>query len=106
MAVPIFAFIALSLILFGLGLAGVLLRRNGLSIVLSVQLLFAGCYLALATFAAVHDGDGGAAADGRISSLLAATAAVAQAVVTLSLLVNFRQQSQTVDVESADQLKW
>ena len=103
MAVPVFAFLVLSLILFGLGLTGILLRRNGLAIVLSVQLLFCGCYLALASFAATHDG--GAAA-GRISALLAATAAVAQAAVTLSLLANFRQQSQTVDVESADQLKW
>ena len=72
----------LGVVLFGLGLAGVLLRRNRLSAALGSQLMGVGAVLALSAFAH-HRADRA----GQAAALIALTAVVAQGAVALSLVV-------------------
>ncbi len=71
----------LSLLLFGLGLTGIVLRRNGLAVILGFQLMGMGSVVALTAFAHSHGDD-----SGQVMALIALTAGVAQAIVALSLL--------------------
>ena len=96
---PISPFVIAALALFGIGLTGAILRRNGLVLLLSSQIAFSGCYLALAAFAAAHD------TVAPIPLLVVAVGA-AQAVVTLAVLVNMKQRRRTMDVSKANELKW
>ena len=114
MAVPVQvpSLLILGAVLFAFGLIGVLLRRNGLSALMGLQLMCLGCYLALAAFPVVHGtlpvvhGAAGGGIDGRVTALFALAVGAAQVVVTLSLLTDMRRQRHTVDVEEASELRW
>ena len=66
------------LLLFGLGLTGIVLRRNGLAVILGFQLMGVGSVVALTAFAPSHADDSG--------QVMALAAGVGQAIVALSLL--------------------
>lgn len=92
-------FIITALLLFGIGLAGVILRRNGLAAVIALQICFSGCYLALAAFAATRPTP-------LPPILLLIAAGAAQAVIALITVVNLRRRTRSMDVSEASELKW
>lgn len=81
-----------SLLLFGLGLAGILVRNNGLSVVLGIQLMGSGAVLAMAAFAHHH-----ADSAGRAAALIALAAVAAQAAVILSLVYRHHRRAASVE---------
>ena len=80
------------LLLSGLGLTGILVRRNGLSIVLGIQLMGIGAVLAMTAFAHHH-----ADSAGRAAALIALAAVVAQAAVILSLVCLNRRRAAAAE---------
>jgi NADH:ubiquinone oxidoreductase subunit K len=86
--------ILLGLVLFGLGLTGILVRRNGLSVILGFQLMGVGSVVALAAFAHHH-----ADRAGEVVALIVLAAGVAQALVALSLLCLRDRRGGDVDME-------
>lgn len=71
----------LGVLLFGLGLTGIVLRRNVLAVLLGFQLMGVGAVVTLAAFAHFHADD-----SGQVIALITLAAGVGQAVVLLSLL--------------------
>ena len=86
--------------LFALGLAGVLIRRNMLLLLLAVELMLNGANVALIGFSRHWD-----VTDGQIFALVVMVVAAAEVVIGLGLIVAVYRQRIVLDVDELDQLK-
>ena len=89
-------FLILSAILFTLGAAGVLVRRNPLVILICIELMLNAVNLTLVTFSRQLGN-----LEGQLFTLMSITVAAAEAVVGLAILVDI---FHTRDVEDVDEL--
>jgi NADH-quinone oxidoreductase subunit K len=92
--------IFLSVILFALGVLGVLWQRNALSVFMSVELMLNAANLALITFAQQF---GDAAGGGLV--LLIITVAAAEAGVGLAIFIRLYRQRATIELDKATELQ-
>lgn len=100
--------VALSLVLFTVGIFGVLARRSALVVVLSLQLMFAAGQLAFVAFeraGAVAPGDPTAPA-GHAFAWIAGVIAVVQLVVGLAVVGAGVRRRDSVDLEDARAMRW
>ena len=93
-------FLLLSAILFVLGAAGVLVRRNPLVILISIELMLNAANLALVTFARQLLN-----IEGQLFALMSMTVAAAEAVVGLAILVDIFRVRDVEDVDDLSELK-
>ncbi len=98
-AVPLGHVLALAAVLFGLGLAGVLARRNLIFMLVSVEIMLNAAGLAFVAAGAAHD-----AADGQVMFLFVLATAAAEVSVGLALVMRLRRQTGTLDADAADRL--
>ena len=101
MSVPPEAFLAAATILFVIGLVGVLLKRNALSIFLSIELMMNAVNLLFLTYGRIR----GDAASHLIVFFVIAIAA-AEAAVGLAIFVAVFRVRRTIEVDRLDLLKW
>ena len=99
-SVPMEHGLMLAGILFLMGLAGVLARRNLLFILLSIEIMLHAAGLAFVV-AASRWGQ----PDGQVMFLFILTMAAAEVSVGLALLLEFHRRSQTLDADAASQMK-
>ena len=93
-------FLLLSAILFVLGAVGVLVRRNPLVILISIELMLNSANLALVTFARQLQN-----IEGQLFALMSMTVAAAEAVVGLAILVDIFRVRDVEDVDDLSELK-
>ncbi|MDQ7859648.1 MAG: NADH-quinone oxidoreductase subunit NuoK [Armatimonadota bacterium] len=98
--VPATAYLALSAVLFTLGAAGVLVRRNALIIFMSVELMLNSVNLAFVTFARQH-----LSIDGQVIVFFVLVIAAVEVVVGLALIVDIFRSRETVDIDDVDLLR-
>lgn len=98
--VPISYYLLLSAVLFSIGVAGVLIRRNALVIFMSVELMLNSANLALVAF-----GRARADAGGQIMTFFVITVAAAEVAVGLALLVSIFRTQHSTDVDDVSTLK-
>jgi len=91
----------LSTILFALGAAGVLIRRNAIVMLMSVELMLNAVNLALVGFARQH-GD----LNGQVYVIFIMTVAAAEVAVGLALFVTIYRTKRTIDTDKVDLLRW
>jgi NADH-quinone oxidoreductase subunit K len=96
---PIAFFLVLSGILFSVGTAGVLLRKNALVIFMSVELQLNAVNLALVAFARMH-GD----LQGQVLAFFSMIVAAAEVVVGLAIIVSVYRRRFSVNVDDAREL--
>ncbi len=94
-------FVALSAILFAIGTAGVLLRRNVIVIFMSIEVMLNAVNLAFVSFARSL-GD----AQGQVIVFFVMTVAAAEAAVGLAIIMAAFRARQTVDVDEMNRLRW
>ena len=105
--VPLDHVIGLSAILFIIGVMGVLLRRNLIVILMSIELMLNAVNLAFVAFNRLWPGvDGASAFDGQVFVLMVITVAAAEVAVGLGILLAMFRNRDSVDVEEASLLKW
>lgn len=94
---PIGYYLALSALLFCVGLLGVLVRRNAIVLFMCVELMLNAVNLTLAAAARIWAGP-----DGQVFVFFVIVVAAAEVVVGLALIVNlfFRRGTLDVDVPS------
>jgi NADH-quinone oxidoreductase subunit K len=90
----------LAAILFSLGLAGVLVRRNIIFMLLSVEIMLNAAGLAF-----VVAGYGQGQPDGQVMFIFILTMAAAKVSVALALVLQFYRSFQTLDVDTADRMR-
>jgi NADH-quinone oxidoreductase subunit K len=94
-------FLLLSGVLFAIGTAGVFLRRNLITILLSIEIMLNAVNL---TFVAVgrHLGS----VEGQIIVFFVMTVAAAEAAVGLAIVIQLFRQRETLSPDAFTSLKW
>ncbi|HKG17381.1 MAG TPA: NADH-quinone oxidoreductase subunit NuoK [Solirubrobacteraceae bacterium] len=93
-------YLTVSALVFCLGAAGVLVRRNPLVILLCLELMLNGGNLALVAFSRGHG-----SADGQIFALIVMVVAACEVVVGLGLIVAIHRRRLPVDVDELSELR-
>jgi NADH-quinone oxidoreductase subunit K len=99
--IPTGHFLALSSVLFAIGAAGVLLRRNGVSVLLGIEVMLNAVNIALVAFSRQHG-----QLDGQVVVFFVMAVAAAEVAVGLALLVAIYRRSQSIDVDRLNVLRW
>ncbi len=94
-------YLVLSAILFSIGTAGVFLRRNLITLLLSVEIMLNAVNL---TFIAVGRYLG--SVDGQIIVFFVMTVAAAEAAVGLALVIALFRHKETLNPDAFTSLKW
>lgn len=98
--VPITYYLALSVVMFILGIVGVLVRRNAIVIFMSLELMYNAGNLAFVAFARYYQ-----ALNGQLFVFFVMTVAAAEVAVGLALMVAIFRTKQTIDVDQMNSLK-
>lgn len=99
--VPLSHYLIVSAILFALGAAGVFLRRNLITILLSVEIMLNAVNLSFVAFGR-HAGD----VDGQIITFFVMTVAAAEAAVGLALVIALFRHRESLNPDAFTSLKW
>ncbi len=99
--VPTSYYIALSAILFSLGVMGVLVRRNAIIIFMSIELMLNAANLAFVAFARAFGGQ----PHGQIFVFFVTTVAAAEVAVGLALIVAIFRNKKSIDVDQVSSMK-
>ena len=94
-------YLALSAILFSIGTIGVFLRRNLITLLLSIEIMLNAVNL---TFVAA--GRFAGAVDGQIIVFFVMTVAAAEAAVGLALIIALFRHKETLSPDVFNSLKW
>jgi len=98
--IPIAWTLALSAVVFVLGVVGVLVRRNALVIFMSIELMLNAANLAFVAFARAMG-----SVDGQIFVFFVMTVAAAEVAVGLAIIVNLFRLRESVFVDEVNLLK-
>ena len=94
-------YLVLSAILFAIGTAGVFLRRNVITLLLSIEIMLNAVNL---TFVAA--GRQLAAVDGQVIVFFVMTVAAAEAAVGLAIIIALFRHRESLNPEAFTSLKW
>jgi NADH-quinone oxidoreductase subunit K len=94
-------FLVLAAVLFAIGVAGVLLRRNALIVMMSIELMLNAANITLVTFARMHHD-----LNGLSFALIVIAVAAAEVAVGLAILVAVFRGRHHVDVDRLNTLKY
>ena len=93
-------YLGVSALLFSLGLAGVIVRRNLLVIYMALELMLNAANLALVAFSRFNNN-----LNGQVMVLFIVTVAAAEVAVGLALIVALYRQRQSAHVEDLTSLR-
>ncbi len=94
------AYIVISVMLFAIGLLGVLIRRNTLVVFMCLELMLEASTLALVAFSRFNG-----TMDGNVFVFFILTVAAAEVAVGLALIVALFRRRQTIQVDQLNTLK-
>ena len=94
-------YLYISAILFSLGTFAVMTRRNGIAVLMGVELILNAANLNFVAFSRF----GGMNMDGHIFSLFVIVLAAAEAAVALAIVINIYNNLHTINVDDAAMLK-
>ncbi|MCH1510156.1 MAG: NADH-quinone oxidoreductase subunit NuoK [Akkermansiaceae bacterium] len=99
-------FLFVSGLLFAIGLAGVIVRRNIIVIFMSLELMLAAASLTLVAFSRYHvTGNGLPDYNGQVFVFFIITVAAAEVAVGLAIIVALYRARQTINVEDLNSMR-
>lgn len=93
-------YLILSFILFGIGVAGVMLRRNIIVVLMSLELIFNSVNISLAAFSYYLQ-----SLNGTIFVVFSITVAAAEVAIGLAILVTVYRTRRAVNVDELDEMR-
>ena len=99
--VPLDYYLVLSAIIFAIGVIGVLIRRNLIIVLMSIELMLNAVNL---TFIAFSNALG--SMDGQVIVFFVMAVAAAEAVVGLAIIISVFRHRQSLDPQEMQLLKW
>jgi len=109
---PITYYLILAILLFSIGVVGVLTRRNAIIIFMCIELMLNAVNLLLVAFSKMHNGNAlvanpasTAGIDGQLFVFFIMVVAAAEVCVGLSIIVMVYRNSHSVDVNFLNRLK-
>jgi NADH-quinone oxidoreductase subunit K len=97
---PISYYLAISAVMFTLGILGVLLRRNALVVFMSLELMFNAANLVFVSFANYYQ-----LLSGQIFVFFVMSVAAAEVAVGLALMVAIFRTKHSIDIDQMNSLK-
>ena len=97
--VPLSWFLILSAILFGLGIAGFLFRKNIITVFMSIELMLNAVNLSFVTFSYQHK-----AVDGHLYTFFVMVVAAAEAAVGLAIILTVFKNRSTLQIDEVSSL--
>jgi NADH-quinone oxidoreductase subunit K len=94
-------YVYLSAVLFSIGAAGVLVRRNAIVVFMCVELMLNACNLAFVSFARISGN-----LDGQIIAFFVMVVAAAEVVIGLAIIVTIFRTRRSASVDDANLLKY
>jgi NADH-quinone oxidoreductase subunit K len=94
-------YLVLSAVLFAIGTAGVFLRRNMITVLLSIEIMLNAANLSLVAF-----GRYWGEVDGQIIVFFVVTVAAAEAAVGLAIVIALFRLRESLDPDAFTSLKW
>jgi NADH-quinone oxidoreductase subunit K len=99
-SVPLAWYLILSAVLFTLGVAGFLFRRNVITVFMSIELMLNAVNLTFVTFSYRLKQN-----DGHIFSFFVMVVAAAEAAVGLAIILTIFKNRQTLEIDEVSSLK-
>lgn len=100
LTIPLEHVLLLAAILFSVGVTGIIVRRNIIFILMSLEVMLNACGLAFVA-AGAHWGN----ADGQIMFMLILSITAAEVAVGLGLLLQAHRRFQSLDIDRASHLR-
>ena len=100
MIVPLEHVIILSIIIFSIGIMGVLFRKNAIIIFMSIELMLNAVNLSLIGFSRYYN-----SVDGQVFVFLIMTLAAAEVAVGLAIIVSLFRNKQTINIDEMNILR-
>ncbi|AGM28671.1 NADH-quinone oxidoreductase, K subunit NuoK [Mycobacteroides abscessus subsp. abscessus] len=94
-------YLYLAALIFTIGAAGVMLRRNAIVVFMSVELMLNAANLAFVTFARMHGN-----LDGQVIAFFTMVVAATEVVVGLGIIMTIFRTRRSASVDDADVLKF
>ena len=94
-------YITLSMVLFTIGAAGVLIRRNAIVVFMCVELMLNATNLAFVSFSRQHG-----TLDGQVAAFFVMVVAAAEVVVGLAIIVSIYRTRQTTSVDDPSSMRF
>jgi NADH-quinone oxidoreductase subunit K len=101
-------YLVVGAILFVCGVICMATKRNGLGVLMGIELVLNGANVNFVAFASPvlrAPGSGALGLDGQIIALFVIVLAAAEAAVALAIAMNYYNNFVTIDVDQADELK-
>ncbi|ERJ61426.1 NADH-quinone oxidoreductase subunit NuoK [Sphingobacterium paucimobilis] len=99
--IPLNHYLIFCSVIFAIGVIGVLIRRNVIIIMMSIELMLNSVNLLLAAFSA-YRGD----ASGQVFVFFIMALAAAEVAVGLAIVIMVYRNTKSVDIESLSKLRW
>ena len=100
-------FLVIAAILFIIGIAGVLTRRNIIVIFMSIELILNAANLNFIAFSRyLQDSSGGNALAGQVFTVFIIVVAAAEAAVGLGIVIALYRNRKTIWIDEIDLMKW
>ena len=103
MTITINHYLIVSLLLFGIGFFGVLVRRNVITVLMSIELMLNAVNIMMVSFACYVNTHQPLA--GQIFAIFVMTVAAAEAAVGLAIVITVYRLRNTIQVDEIDLLK-
>jgi NADH-quinone oxidoreductase subunit K len=94
-------YLFIAAVLFSLGVFGVMTRRNGIAVLMGVELILNAANINFIAFSRF----GGMNLDGHIFGLFIIVLAAAEAAVALAIIINIYNNMNTINVDEASALR-
>jgi NADH-quinone oxidoreductase subunit K len=99
--VPLGHYLILSAVIFAIGVLGVLVRRNLIVLLMSIELMLNGVNLTFIAFSRFLG-----STDGQVMVFFVMAVAAAEAVIGLAIIIAVYRHRQTLDPQELQLLKW
>ena len=99
--IPVGHYLFVSAVLFAIGTAGVFMRRNLITILLSIEIMLNAVNLSFVAFGRQHGG-----VDGQIIVFFVMTVAAAEAAVGLAIVIALFRHRESLNPDAFTSLKW
>ena len=97
----VFTYQAVSIIMFAMGVIGVLTRRNAIVVFMCIELMLNAVNLSLVAFSKMHGND-----TGSMLVFFVMVVAAAEAVVGLSIVIAVFRNRLNIDINNVNIFKW
>ena len=98
---PLSWYLVLSAVLFGLGVVGVLVRRNLIVVFMAIELMLNAVNLTFVTFARARQ-----SVDGHVIVFFVMAVAAAESAVGLAIILQLFRTRATVNADEVTTLRW